>query len=391
MYGAGDTIEGAKSSYTVDRHIGSGGFGHTYKATSGEDEAVALKVLRIEKLDDWKALELFEREARALRGIDHPQIPTYVEFFAQVDEQPVSLEELSSTEVQPDALFLVQHYVDGADLRTRMDNGESFTSAQVADILRQVLDVLTYLHERHPPVIHRDINPRNLILGDEGRICLVDFGAIQQKLREETVGGSTSVGTLGYVPIEQSFGKARPASDLYALGVTCVALMTGQMPSEWPIDDETSKISLAELGLDPSGQVAGPRRRLMRAVDQMLEPLVAHRVPSARDVLAVLDGEDARANEVAAREDLPEWKRYLFYVTSMGGLGSGAVLYIFFFDELSETELVQLSWIWLLPMMFGFVGLALENTKRPILYALGCVVGGALGLACFFGAIWPSL
>lgn len=166
----------------------TGGFGHTYQATSQDGETVAIKVLRIEKLDDWKTLELFEREARALRRIDHPKIPRYVEFFAHIDQRPVSLEQLSSSEVQPDALFRVQHYIDGADLQKRLQHGESFTTAQVADIVRQVLDILTYLHELHPPVVHRDINPRNLILGDEGRIYLVDFGAIQQKLREDTLG-----------------------------------------------------------------------------------------------------------------------------------------------------------------------------------------------------------
>jgi serine/threonine protein kinase len=391
MYGSGDTIRGATSSYTIHDHVGSGGFGHTYRATSDGDAVVALKVLRVEKLEDWKALELFEREARALRSIDHPRIPTYVEFFAHVDDAPVSLEELSSSDVQPDALFLVQYYVEGTDLQTRMDHGESFTTAQVADITRQTLDILTYLHELHPPVVHRDINPRNLILGDEGRVYLVDFGAIQQTLREETVGGSTSVGTLGYIPIEQSFGKARPSSDLYALGVTTVALMTGQSPSNWPIDDNTSKISLARLGLDPGQQASARRRRLLRMLDQMLEPLVAQRVASAREALALLDGTAAPDAEATEPRALPEWKRYLFYATSMGGLGLGAVLYVFFFDELSETELVQISWIWILPMIFGFVGLALQNTKRPILYALGCVIGGALGLACFFAAIWPSL
>lgn len=392
----GDAIEGCRERYEILEHIGSGGFGHTYRARSEGGEVVAVKVLRIEKLDDWKALELFEREARALRRLDHPQIPRYVEFFAHVDGGPVSLETLGSEDVQPEALFLVQHYVDGVDLSRRMENDESFTSEQVESIMRQTLEVLRYLHELNPPVIHRDINPRNIILDDEGRVSLVDFGAIQEKLREETVGGSTSVGTLGYIPIEQSFGKARPASDLYSLGVTVVALMTGQRPTDWSID-ESSKIDLGDMGLSPYQQDSVVRVRVLKAVDAMLEPLVAQRVDSARDAVRILDGEVRPAREHSPQIEpddppvLPTWKRYVFNACWMGGLGAAVVIYGFFFGRLSETELVEISAFWLLPAAFGVAGHMLKKTDRPMTYAVGATIGSAVALMFFFEVIWPGL
>jgi serine/threonine protein kinase len=393
MYDEDDKIRGARDTYVVDHHIGSGGFGHTYRAQAPDGEYVAVKVLRIEKLDDWKALELFEREARALRRLDHEQIPRYIEFFAHVDDEPVSLEDLGSEEVHPNAIFLVQHYVDGVDLKRRLQREESFTTEQVESILRQTLEILTYLHELHPPVVHRDINPKNMILDDDGRVSVVDFGAIQEKLRAETVGGSTSVGTLGYIPIEQSFGKARPASDLYALGVTALALMTGSEPSDWPIDDETSKIDLSRLGLAPDEQPDGRRRRLLWTVDRMLEPLVSRRVDSAREALDILDDASGpTVTEADEASDGPaEWKRYVFHASWMLGLGSGSILYIFFFNDLSETELVRISWMWILPTAFGLIGLAFQNSKRPILYALMSTVIASLILACFFAGLWSSL
>jgi hypothetical protein len=96
-----------------------------------------------------------------------------------------------------------------------------------------LLDVLEYLHGLDPPVIHRDIKPANIIVTADGTPRLVDFGAVQAEILDET-GGSTIVGTAGYVSPEQLMGRAEPASDLYALGVTLVHLLTGVPPTELP-------------------------------------------------------------------------------------------------------------------------------------------------------------
>jgi serine/threonine protein kinase len=244
----GDAVQGLKDTYTVEAIVGEGGFGVTYRAIGQSNKkAVALKQMRIEKLDSWKALELFEREAKVLKGLNHPCIPSYVEFFATTPDGPV--DHFANNKNAPESLVLVQHFAEGKDLREKLKQGAAFSTVEMSKILKKVLEALAYLHELNPPVIHRDVTPKNIIVAHDGQVFLVDFGAIQHKLHEETVGGSTAVGTLGFIPLEQSLGKARPASDLYALAVSAVVLMTGMLPEDLPLDDSTSKIDLEKLGL----------------------------------------------------------------------------------------------------------------------------------------------
>jgi serine/threonine protein kinase len=93
------------------------------------------------------------------------------------------------------------------------------------------------LHARVPPVLHRDIKPANVILRPDGAPALVDFGAVRTVFRTAEEGGSTVVGTFGYMPFEQYMGQASPASDLYALGATLLHLITGRGPSEFATGD----------------------------------------------------------------------------------------------------------------------------------------------------------
>ncbi|MFM8306194.1 MAG: serine/threonine protein kinase, partial [Microcystis aeruginosa] len=106
------------------------------------------------------------------------------------------------------------------------------------------LEILIYLHELSPPVLHRDIKPSNLIINSENNVYLVDFGAVQS--RGAVTGVTfTVVGTSGYAPLEQFWGRAVPGSDLYALGMTLIHLLTGIVPIELPHRD--SKIQFRQL------------------------------------------------------------------------------------------------------------------------------------------------
>ena len=102
----------------------------------------------------------------------------------------------------------------------------------VVRLLRDAADVLDYLHGRTPPVIHRDLKPGNVLRRPDGSFAFVDFGAVRDKLRPE--GGSTVVGTFGYMAPEQFQGRALPASDVYAIGATAVAMLTGREPEDLP-------------------------------------------------------------------------------------------------------------------------------------------------------------
>ena len=135
-----------------------------------------------------------------------------------------------------------------------------------------LLGVLGYLHTLNPPVVHRDIKPDNVIRGEDGRLWVVDFGAVRD-FSTTMGGGSTVVGTYGYMAPEQFRGQAIPASDIYAVAATMLHLMTGRSPHELP--QEKLKVVFRPMvqapppslhgSIAPSSplrRIASPRRRL---------------------------------------------------------------------------------------------------------------------------------
>lgn len=188
---------------------------------SESENLVIVKLLAVSPQTDWQELKLFEREAQVLANLNHPKIPQYIDYFS-IDEQANS------------GLIwfgLAQKYIPGDSLQEILDRKRKFYPPEVRSFAIQILEILIYLHELSPPVLHRDIKPSNLILGKDRKIYLVDFGAVQDKAKAEGV-TFTVVGTNGYVPPEQLWGKAVPASDLYALGATLIHLLTGISPAD---------------------------------------------------------------------------------------------------------------------------------------------------------------
>ena len=281
----GDTVTGLQGSYRVLARHGEGSFGITYRASDVASEAqLIVKELRIEKLDDWKALELFEREGRTLASISHPNIPAFRDFFAHGGATPLPVAAMGSYDGPARlSLVLVQEFIEGPTLQQRVDLGQPLAPAQAETVLRSLLSALKYLHEHAPPLIHRDIKPGNVILRPDGQPCLVDFGAIQDRLRSTGSVGSTIVGTLGYMPLEQIRGDARPASDLYALGVTIVVAMAGRALADVPFDDSTGQIAIHRAVPHDT------RHALRDTLKAMTAPLLGQRLHSADDALARIE------------------------------------------------------------------------------------------------------
>lgn len=219
-----DTEKILGDRYKLKQQIGKNAGRQTWLAEdilSESKKLVIVKLLAISHQTDWQELTLFEREAQVLANLNHPKIPRYLDYFS-IDEQASS------------GLFwfgLVQNYIPGNSLQELLEQGRKFYPPEVRSFAIQLLEILIYLHELSPPVLHRDIKPSNLILGKDRKIYLVDFGAVQDKAKAEGV-TFTVVGTNGYVPPEQLWGKAVPASDLYALGATLIHLLTGISPAD---------------------------------------------------------------------------------------------------------------------------------------------------------------
>ena len=215
-------IQGPSAAYRLVRPLGEGGFATTWLAERVSDGMqVALKSLHIRRLKDWKSLELFERETQVLRRLDHPRIPNYVDDFTLGDDP-----------AHPDGLVLVQQFVDGAPLSDAIAGKMAMDEARLVSWMAQLLDVLIYLHSQTPPVIHRDVTPKNVLLDGDGGAWLVDLGTVQAAVRSATDISSTSAGTFGFAPMEQFVGAAFPSSDLYGLAMTALAVASGKNPTD---------------------------------------------------------------------------------------------------------------------------------------------------------------
>jgi hypothetical protein len=238
-------------------------------------------------LSDWKKLELFEREARVLKDLDHPAIPQYVDYF-QVDTTDNRL------------FYIAQEIAEGTSLADLVTTGERFSETEVKRIAKAVLEVLQYLHRLNPPIIHRDIKPQNIIRGETGRIYLVDFGAVQTVYREATAFGSTVVGTYGYMAPEQFRGQALPATDLYGLGATLLHLLTHQNPGDLP---------QTRLRIDFRPYVT-VSEACAQWLDGLLEPLVEDRFESADEAIAALLQSRSQPIQRRDRADLSQRHYY---------------------------------------------------------------------------------
>ncbi|MEO1561293.1 MAG: serine/threonine-protein kinase, partial [Cyanobacteria bacterium J06632_19] len=177
-----------------------------------------------------KAKERFEKEAKTLGQLgNHSQIPMLLDYFEVGGE-----------------FFLVQEYVRGCTLTREVRRSGVLSEDAVKKFLQEILPVLQYIHKNH--VIHRDIKPHNLLrCGDDGRLVLIDFGAVREELAKASeVADKTAttnfVGTMGFAPPEQFSLRPVYSSDIYALGVTCLYLLSGKAPLEFDYDTNTGEI-----------------------------------------------------------------------------------------------------------------------------------------------------
>lgn len=326
IHNSGDTID---DRYRILHPIGQGGTGTTYAAEELEGgRQVAIKVLSLRQIDDWKLLELFEREAAVLATLKHRSIPQYLSFF--------------SLDTADDRRFyLVQTLVEGRSLADLVATGWRPEEATVYDIALQVLDVLAYLQERVPPVIHRDIKPENLIRQPNGAIALVDFGAVQDVYRQTIAKGSTFVGTIGYMPPEQFQGRVVPASDLYALGATLVFLLCGQAPDQLPH---------LRMKLDFRSQV-NISDRFATWLETMLEPLIEDRFVNAVQAFEAAidescDGSRDTSGDTSDRQSLSRSSvhRPLPFLSTVDSIGSH--LEVHQGSNYLAIEVIPERWTW---------------------------------------------
>ncbi|MBW4536551.1 MAG: serine/threonine protein kinase [Pleurocapsa minor HA4230-MV1] len=268
--------------YLPSKLLGEGGFGAAFLACDRYKPKFPLCVVKQFKpsndLDAHEravAQELFEREAVVLEelGQKHPQIPNLYAFFT-----PIVQNTQHTGEEQ--YFYLAQEFIDGQDLEQELADKGKFSEAEVTEILIEILKILEFVHANN--TIHRDIKPSNIMRNKQGVLYLLDFGAVKQI----TAGGgnpkkSTGIFSMGFAPPEQMSGaQVYPSTDIYALAVTCLNLLTDKEVEElydsfnhtWQWHNFAPNIS----------------DRLKQILDRMLLPTPAHRFQSASVALAAL-------------------------------------------------------------------------------------------------------
>ena len=227
-----------------------------------------------------------------------------------------------------------------------MEKGWKPHEAQVKDLAIEILERLVYLQEFIPPVIHRDIKPQNIIRSENGKLFLVDFGAVRDTYKNTVTGGSTVVGTFGYMAPEQFRGQAILSTDLYGLGTTLLFLLTRKSPADLP--QEKLKINFRSR-VRVSEDFAS-------WLERMVEPATEDRLRSAKDALAVLRGEKMLTNSLTQRLDKPRYSPITL-------------------TQIEERLVVDIPPVWLRSkhgILFGLISIIV--TGATSLTVLGCLI-----------------
>ena len=266
-----------RDRYHLVKGLGKGGFGATFLAADISlpgNPLCVIKQLRPNTENPQflsMARQLFEREAKTLGKIgNHPQIPRLLDYFEDRKQ-----------------FYLVQEFVKGNTLQQEVKKNGVFNETKAKQVLKEILIILKDIHSQK--VIHRDIKPANIIRRElDQKLVLIDFGVVKNQVNTVAAGNSEqtaltafAVGTPGFAPPEQLAMRPVYASDIYALGITCMYLMTGKAPKNMECDPITGEIDWFK-NLKVSDH-------FVEMLSTMLEVAVRNRYKTADEALRVLD------------------------------------------------------------------------------------------------------
>lgn len=247
--------------YRIVSILGQGGMGAVYRAS---DEHLLIPVAVKENLFLTEEYgRQFQREAHILAGLRHNNLPHVTDYFAMENQ----------------GQYLVMDFIEGEDLRQRMERMGALPEREAILIGISICDALTYLHSRQPPIVHRDIKPGNIKVTTEGQAVLVDFGLAKILQSGQATSTGARAMTPGYSPPEQ-YGTARTdaRSDIYSLGATLYAALTGIIPEDG-LARMTGKAQLTPL------RELSPRlnRKLAETIEKALEVEADYRYQTAEE------------------------------------------------------------------------------------------------------------
>ncbi|MGN6378124.1 MAG: Stk1 family PASTA domain-containing Ser/Thr kinase [Gaiellales bacterium] len=251
--------------YRLERRIGSGGMADVYLATDESlGRQVAIKVLSDRYAQDDGFVERFRREASAAAGLNHQNI--------------VAVYDRGEAE---GTYYIAMEFLDGPTLKEEIVRRAPLPEAQAIGWATQALDALDFAHRRG--VIHRDVKPHNMVLTEDGRLKVTDFGIARAQNTQQMTEVGSIVGTAQYLSPEQARGQAvGPQSDLYSMGIVLYEMLTGDLPftGDGAVDIAMKQVSDAPPSLRERNRLVSPalEQVVMRALAK--DPALRH--PSAR-------------------------------------------------------------------------------------------------------------
>jgi serine/threonine-protein kinase len=247
--------------YKIHSIIGSGGFGTVYLADdTWMDKKVALKVPHKQGVDFGELL----REPRLLAALNHPNIVTIL-----------------TAEKQENLFFIVMEYVAGETLEAIITRDGALELSRSLDYICQICNAVDHAHRQG--VLHRDLRPSNVLVGDNGTLKVADFGT--SRFLEIAAHGTTVIGSPPYMAPEQFHGKAVFASDVYSLGVTMYQMLTGMLPYDTPTPADLERLMRGDLVSPPRTKNPKIPRALNDVVLKAMAPDIHARYQRAGDLL----------------------------------------------------------------------------------------------------------
>jgi eukaryotic-like serine/threonine-protein kinase len=247
--------------YKIIGPLGSGGFGTVYLAQdTWIDKKVAIKVPHRQGLDFGELL----REPRLLASVSHPNIVA-----------------ITTAEKQDNVFFIVMEYVPGETLENMIATRGALDLNRAIDFTCQICNAVDHAHKQG--VIHRDLRPANVLVGENDMLKVADFGT--SRFLEIAAHGTTVIGSPPYMAPEQFHGKAVFASDLYSLGVTMYQMMTGVLPYDTPAPADLDKLMSGELVSPPRLKNPSIPKSINNIVMKAMAPDLTERYQRASDLL----------------------------------------------------------------------------------------------------------
>jgi len=255
----GQVLPGQKGSYKIISKLGEGGFGETYLAEDidNNNQECVVKLLKPNQQkqslnrDSFKQIKkLFEREAKHLNKLNHPQIPKLKDYFV-INYRLLLI-------VKQD-FYLVEEYIEGEELTKELPPSKKLDNDEVWQILHDILEILAFLHEKH--LTHRDVTPANLIRRkSDGKLVLVDFGTIKDMNDNQNTIPSLVISHPLYMPIERTGGTVTFNTDVYAVGIIGIQALTGILPNPYYENgitfEDNGQITWRHLAPQVSGELA---------------------------------------------------------------------------------------------------------------------------------------